>query len=135
MKIAVLCVLTVCLVGQAQERKLVLPADNEPPAGNEGSDGSYILKAGTRVPLTLMSSISTKSAAPGDTIYLQTMVPVAVRNRIVIPAGTYVMGSVTKAERPGKVKGKGELYLTFNSILLSSGVTIDLSGRPGGIDG
>ncbi|MBK5294920.1 MAG: hypothetical protein JJE04_24980, partial [Acidobacteriia bacterium] len=28
-----------------------------------------------------------------------------------------------------------ELYLTFNSILLSSGVTIDLSGRPGGIDG
>ena len=134
MKIAVLCLAGLTLAGQAQEKKLVLPADNQPPVGESAGDG-YVLKAGTRVPLTLMSTISTKNAAPGDTIYLQTMVPVAVRNRIVIPVGTYVMASVTKAERPGKVKGKGELYLTFNSIMLSSGTTLDLTGRPGAVDG
>jgi type IV secretion system protein VirB10 len=97
--------------------------------------GSAVLAAGTRIPLTLMNTVSTRNAAPGDQVYLQTMVPLAVGGRVVIPPGTYVMGSIVKSVRPGKVKGKGELGLRFDSMLFPDGRSLDLSGRLGALDG
>lgn len=90
---------------------------------------------GTRVPLMLLNSVSTKHAAPGDLVYLESVYPVVVDGRIVIPPGTYVSGSVTQAKRPGKIKGKGELYLRFEQMILPNGVIRDLVGRVGSLDG
>jgi type IV secretion system protein VirB10 len=94
-----------------------------------------VLRAGTRIPLTVMSTVSSKNAAPGDQLYLQTMIPVAVDRRIIIPAGSYITGSVTQAKRPGKVSGRGELAVKFDSMMLPNGVTVDLTGRLGAMDG
>jgi type IV secretion system protein VirB10 len=105
------------------------------PANRIAPDGTAILAAGTRIPLTLMSTVSSKSAVPGDQVYLRTMVPVAVEGKVVIPPGAYVQATVTESKRPGKVKGRGELSIQFDSLMFNDGHSVDLTGRLGAMDG
>src|SRR5438270_8241166 len=58
-----------------------------------------------------------------------------VDGKIVIPPGSYVAGTVTQVKRPGKVKGRGELYVRFDSLTLPNGVTRDFRSRIGSLDG
>ncbi|MCB9383344.1 MAG: hypothetical protein H6509_01915 [Bryobacterales bacterium] len=113
---------------------------DEQPAPAEGvetglTNDTVIAPRGTNVPLALVNSVSTKHASPGDRIYLVSVYPVVVGNRVLIPPGTYVSGSVTSSKRPGRVKGKGELYLRFEQMILPNGVIRDLVGRVGALDG
>ena len=98
-------------------------------------EGSVTVPKGTRVPLVLINSISTKHAAPGDRVYLESVYPVTVDGRILIPPGTYVSGSVTSVKRPGRVKGRGELFLRFEQMILPNGTIRDFVGRVGALDG
>lgn len=109
--------------------------DEAPAEGAEGEVDLTTIPRGTRVPLMLLNSVSTKHAAPGDLVYLESVYPVVVDGRVVIPPGTYISGSVTQSKRPGKVKGKGELYLRFEQMILPNGVIRDLVGRVGSLDG
>jgi type IV secretion system protein VirB10 len=93
------------------------------------------IAAGTKIPLTLLNTLSSKQTAEGDRVYLETLYPVLVSGRIVIPPGSYVSGTVTQVKRPGRVKGRGELYLRFDSLVLPNGVTRDFRARIGGMEG
>jgi hypothetical protein len=95
----------------------------------------YVVDTGTKVPLTLINSVSTKHSVEGDRVYLQTVYPIMVNGRIVIPPGSYVAGTVTEVKRPGRVKGRGELFLRFDSLTLPNGVTRDFRARIGTMDG
>lgn len=95
----------------------------------------YIIEAGTNIPLSLLNSVSTKHSAEGDRVYLETVFPILVNGRIVIPPGSYVMGTVTQVKRPGRVKGRGELFVRFDSLTLPNGVTRDFRARIGAMDG
>src|SRR5262245_48259176 len=97
--------------------------------------GEYQIDPGTKVPLSLINSISTKHSAEGDRVYLETVFPILVNGRIVIPPGSYVAGTVTQVKRPGRVKGRGELYVRFDSLTLPNGVTRDFRARVGSLDG
>jgi len=97
--------------------------------------GQYKVEPGTRIPLTLINSVSTKHASEGDRVYLETAFPVLVDGRIVVPPGSYVAGTITQVKKPGRVKGRGELYLRFDSLTLPNGVTRDFRARIGGLDG
>src|SRR2546421_13101229 len=55
--------------------------------------------SGTKVMLALIHPISTKSARPGDGVYLRSTFPVVMNDEIVIPPGTYVQGEITEVER------------------------------------
>lgn len=103
----------------------------EPQASRE----TYIVKARTRVPLVLVNSISTKNAEVGDQVYLQTSFPIAVSSRIVIPEGSYVSGIVTQVKRPGRIRGRGELYVRFDSLMLRNGVQRDFRATVSAVDG
>jgi len=98
-------------------------------------DAGYKVEIGTKVPLALINSISTKHSAEGDRVYLETVFPILVNGRIVIPVGSWVTGTVTEIKRPGRVKGRGELYVRFDSLTLPNGVTRDFRGRIGSMDG
>jgi hypothetical protein len=100
----------------------------EPPA-------DYVIATGTRIPLGLINTLSTKNAAEGDRVYLETVFPILNNGRIVIPPGSWVSGTVTEVKRPGRVKGRGELFLRFDSLTLPNGVTRDFRARVGGVDG
>jgi type IV secretion system protein VirB10 len=95
---------------------------------------SYTIETGTRIPLALISSVSSKSSSAGDRIYLETAFPIVNGNHIVIPTGSYVTGTVTEVKRPGKVKGRGQLYVRFDSITLPNGITREFRSRLGSVD-
>jgi hypothetical protein len=118
--IAVLCVLP-AVYGQESPAAAVVSA-------------TYTIETGTRIPLALISSVSSKSSAPGDRIYLETAFPIVNGNHIVIPTGSYVTGTVTEVKRPGKVKGRGQLYVRFDSITLPNGITREFRSRLGSVD-
>jgi type IV secretion system protein VirB10 len=104
-------------------------------AAQEPVPGDYVIQPGTKVPLSLINSVSTKHSAEGDRLYLETVFPILAGGRIVIPPGSYVAGTVTQVKRPGRVKGRGELYVRFDSLTLPNGVTRDFRARIGGMDG
>ncbi len=95
----------------------------------------YSLDAGTKIPLGLLNSVSTKHSVEGDRVYLETVFPVMSGGRIVIPVGSHVAGTVTSVKKPGRVKGRGELYVRFDSLILPNGVVRDFRSRMGTMDG
>jgi type IV secretion system protein VirB10 len=119
----------------AQEGKPVEATTPAPQAAAAGGQPGYIVERGTRVPLSLINSVSTKHASPGDRVYLETVFPILVNGRIVIPPGSWVAGTVTDVKRPGRVKGRGELYVRFDSLTLPNGTTRDFRARIGALDG
>ena len=119
-------------------------APAQPPAGtaavvaaNTSPDPQhiYFVEPGTKILLNLINSISTKNAAEGDRVYLETAFPVLVDGKLVIPTGSYVTGTVTQVKRAGKVKGRSALFVRFDSLTLPNGVTRDFRARPSTLDG
>jgi len=117
------------------------PAAGEPTAQSallgspEAAPAGYTVAPGSKVPLSLINSISTKRSAVGDTVYLETAFPVLAGGRIVIPVGSYVTGTVTEIKRPRRMNGLGQLYIRFDSLTLPNGVTRDFHGRVNSLDG
>jgi type IV secretion system protein VirB10 len=89
---------------------------------------TYTVPAGTKVLLQLRSSINTRSAKPGDGVYLASTFPVVVGNRVMIPAGVYVQGVVDRVARAGHVKGKAQLDMHFTSIIFPNGSVVEIPG-------
>jgi type IV secretion system protein VirB10 len=88
----------------------------------------YTVPAGTKVLLQLRSSVNTKSAKPGDGVYLASTFPVVVGNRVMIPTGVYVQGVVDRVVHPGRVKGKAQLDMHFTSIIFPNGSVAEIPG-------
>ncbi len=112
-----------------------LPVLAQDAVQTEAQAQKFTVQTGTRIPLGLINSVSTKHSAAGDQVYLETVFPVVVDGKIVIPTGSHVQGTVTEVKRPGRVKGKGMLYVRFDSLILPNGVIRNFRGRVGGIDG
>jgi len=91
--------------------------------------------AGTKIPLVLKQGISTHSARVGDPVYAQTSFPIVQNNRIVIPEGTFVQGTIRSIVRPGRVKGRAQLQMTFTSMIFPNGYTVLLPGAVEGVPG
>lgn len=106
--------------------------EKQEPSRPPAASGRVVVPTGTRLPLVLHNAISTRSAKPGDAAYLETLFPVLVEGRIVIPAGSYVSGEILAAKRPGRVKGRGELMIRLNTMILPNGYTVDFNAIPTG---
>ena len=94
-----------------------------------------VVPAGTAIPISLTSRISTKNAKDGDGVYGKTVFPITVGNKIVIPEGSFVRGKIVEVKRPGRVTGKAELTLAFQTLVLPSGITIPIYTSLGGTGG
>lgn len=101
---------------------------------SEPAPGSLSVAPGTRILLSMINSVSTKQALVGDRIYLETAFPVLANGRIVVPQGSWVTGTITEVKRPGRVKGRGELQVRFDSLTLPNGVSRDFRADLGAID-
>jgi type IV secretion system protein VirB10 len=95
----------------------------------------YTVPAGTKVLLQLRSGINTRSAKPGDGVYLASVFPVVVGNRVMIPAGVYVQGVVDRVARAGRVKGKSQLDMHFTSMIFPNGTVVEIPGIVNGLPG
>lgn len=94
----------------------------------------FTVESGVKIPLNLINSISTKHSMEGDRVYLETAFPILANGRIVIPVGSYVAGTVTQIQKPGRIKGRGEIYVRFDTLTLPNGVTRDFRSRMGTMD-
>ncbi len=106
------------------------PSVHAVPASSSAAE-AYTLAAGTRIAVTLKHAITTKSARENDPVYAETSFPVVSGGHVVIPVGTYVQGVIQRSQRPGRVKGRGELIIHFTTLIFPSGYTLLL---PGSID-
>jgi len=104
-------------------------ADIATPAA--ASKDVIIIPAGTKVPITLKMALSSKNARAGDSVYAATNFPLAIDNRILVPAGTYVQGVITEVKRGGHIKGRAEVLLHFRTLIYPNGYTVAL---PGAVD-
>lgn len=111
--------------------------ETNPATGTNDTSASkrIVVPRDTTIPLALKNSISSRTASVGQSIYCETIYPITVGNRIVIPAGSYVKGSVTQVVRPGHVKGRAQLGLRFDSITLANGTTRPLRATLSGFAG
>lgn len=107
------------------------PASDTTTAAAVPGQNVFVVPAGTKIPLSLRSPLSTKTAKPGDAVYLNSEFPVIVGSRVVIPAGVYVQGYVDGLQKAGKVKGRAQLMMHFVSMVFPNGQVIAL---PGAVD-
>ncbi len=110
-------------------------------AAGAASDGAktaaapdVIVARGTRIPLRLVSTVSTRTAVAGDRVYLETVYPIVVNGRVVIPPGSPVTGTVTESKRGGRIRGRAELFLRFDDLMLPNGVMRSFRSRMGSTD-
>jgi hypothetical protein len=106
------------------------PASPVSDSALKATPARYVVPSGTRLPLILHNAVTTRNAKPGDPVYLETLFPVVIDSRILIPAGSYVQGEIQEARRPGKVKGTGEIRLRLNSMILPNGYAVDFNAVP-----
>lgn len=121
------------LLGTQGLRGQTAPAAAQPAAIS--SSAQVVVPVRTTIPLELRNTISSRTAQPGQAIYCQTIYPITIGNRIVIPAGTYVKGSVTQVVRPGRAKGRAQIGLRFTEITLPNGTTRALRATLSGFAG
>jgi hypothetical protein len=105
------------------------------PAQQTPETKSIEVPAGTKVLLSLRAAINTKTAKPGDGVYLTSNFPVVVGNRVVIPTGVDVLGVIDEVVRPGRVKGRAAVHMHFTSMIFPNGTVVDIPGVVSGLPG
>jgi hypothetical protein len=84
----------------------------------------------------LNNNISTRSNNEGDPFTAVVMVPLYMGDRMVIPKGSLVTGSISRISRPGRFKGKALMTLLFQSINIPGrgelSITASLAALPEG---
>jgi hypothetical protein len=92
------------------------------------------IPAGTHVLLRMENSLSSRTAQPGNFVYLRTVVPIAAAGQIIVPVGSYVQGVVTGSKRSGRVKGRAELAIRLETLTLGSGKVYQFAPHLSSVD-
>ena len=107
-----------------------------PAAADAAETGKTIeVPAGTKVLLVLRSGVNTKTAQPGDGVYLSSTFPVIAGGRVVIPPGVFVQGVIDNVVRPGRVKGRAQVSMHFTTIIFPNGSVVSIPGAVEGLPG
>jgi hypothetical protein len=77
--------------------------------------------AGTLLHCRTTQTLTTKLNSQGDAFTLSVAEPVAINGRVTIPVGATLAGHLTRMERPGRIKGVGQMRLTVEQITLPDG--------------
>ena len=89
---------------------------------------------GTKIRFTINQGLSSKTAREGDDFSGVVSQSVRQGDQVVIPEGSVIRGRVSHVQRPGRVKGRGELGLRFDELELPNGQTYDLSASLTSLD-
>ena len=89
--------------------------------------GTITLPAGTTLHVILETTLTTKGAKVGDSFRARMVMPVFLNQREVLPMGTSVEGTIVGLQGPGRLKGKAEMQLRPDKLLLPDGRDISLA--------
>lgn len=108
------------------------PAASQPsrPAPAPAASPSITVPAGTEVPVTLVTGLSTKDAKVGQAVQARVSSNVTVDGRTAIPAGLTVAGSVVKVVSGSeKIGGTPGIVIGFDRIELPNGDDVAIAGE------
>ena len=80
--------------------------------------------------LQIERTVSSELARVEDKVDARVTRDVRVADRIAIPAGSTVRGSVSEVDRGGRMKGKARLAIRFHTIVLADGTQLALKTDP-----
>jgi hypothetical protein len=95
------------------------PAEGEAPAPALTSSPTpepRVLAAGTTLPLVLESAVASNTSQVGDRVVATLAEDVSEGGRVLLAAGTEVVGRVTAAKQSGRVKGRARLAMEFDEV-------------------
>ena len=124
MRILVLVALLAASISWGQE-PAANPQSLPVPVPAPSQKQTITVPAGTRIPLTLASSISIR-ARSGDAVRAVTGFPVTVDTQLAIPVGTYVEGVIDKVTKGGR--SGPSLQMHFTRILFANGYNVAIKG-------
>ncbi len=90
------------------------------PIWAQDADKVKIL-AGTRFKASLQTPISSKLSEVGDTVIISLIDPLPIDATHALPRGTEMTGKITFVKRPGRVKGRAEVYALINELTTQYG--------------
>jgi hypothetical protein len=108
-----------------QQHPQAAQPDSQNPATQSEVKPTITIPAGTRISLVLTQPVQSRYVRRGDDVFAQVLSPVDVANHVVIPAGTFVQGSIDRLERRSR---QGELRLQSLSITFPDGFVTPISG-------
>ena len=76
--------------------------------------------------LQIERTVSSELARIEDKVEARVTRDVRVGDRIAIPAGSTVRGSVTEVDRGGRLKGRARLAVRFHTVVLADGTQVGL---------
>ncbi len=85
---------------------------------------------GEPLALELGSAISTETATSGDTFTATLAKAILVEEREALPKGTELWGHIAHAQRSDKVKGRAELTLELDRLVLGGGEELLIEAEP-----
>ena len=71
-------------------------------------------------------TLTTKLNFQGDAFTMSVAEPVSINGHVAIPVGSTLAGHITRMERPGRIKGVGQMRLTLEQITLPDGRSFPL---------
>lgn len=104
-------------------------------AVSDSNPKTLTVPAGTKLLMQLRSGVNTKTAKPGDGVYMETSFPVSIENTMAIPPGTYVQGVIDNVKRSGRIKGRAEVLFHFTTLIFPNGYTVSVPGSVNDVPG
>jgi type IV secretory pathway VirB10-like protein len=96
----------------------------EPPARQFEQ---LVIPASSVVGLRVETSLSTERARLEDRVEARVTRDLLVDERVVVPAGTRAIGTVTLVERGGKMKDRARLGVRFHTLALADGTELPIN--------
>ncbi len=106
-----------------------------PAPATVAAQKTVVVPAGTKILLALKAAVDTKTAKPGDEVYLTSTFPVIVGDHVVIGPGMDVAGVIDSVERPGRVKGRARVTMHFTTLILPNGSVVAIPGSVHSVPG
>ncbi|MGA3326968.1 MAG: hypothetical protein ABSF45_21095 [Terriglobia bacterium] len=82
--------------------------------------------AGTLLHCRTTQTLTTKLNSQGDAFTISVAEPVAINGVVAIPVESTLAGRITLMDRPGRIKGVGQMRLTVEQITLPDGRSLPL---------
>jgi hypothetical protein len=86
----------------------------------------FVISSDSVIGLSLDTTVTSETARVEDPVQARITRDVKVGDKVAIPAGTIVRGTVTDVERGGKLKTRARLGLTFTTIMMPDGAEVPI---------
>jgi Ca-activated chloride channel homolog len=91
-----------------------------------GSQDPVTIPSGQKFIMQLETPLHTRTTREGDKVEFTTAADVIVNNEALIPNKSLVRGTVIKSKRAGRISGRAEIQIRFDSVKIADGTLLPI---------